>query len=561
MLPHREKYVTYSELTDILQGFQTANPELVALESIGKSGEGRDLWVLVIGKDRDRKRPAAWVDGNMHATEVCGSSVALGIAEDLLTLHRTGKIFDLPPHVCDQLREVLFYIMPRMSPDGAETVLTQGRYVRSVPRDSRHHAPTPRWIAGDVDGDGLALVMRKEDPTGEFVTSSVEPNVLLPRTLESVGPFYKVYPEGFIENFEGVVPDPFYLSDNDADLNRNFPYAWMPEPEQAGAGRYPTSEPESRAVVEYTQARPHIFAWLNLHTFGGVYIRPLGTAADNKMDSRDLALFHQIAEWGEKYGGYPTVSGYEEFTYEPDKPLHGDLTEFAYHQLGAIAYVCELWDLFTVIGAKKGKKFVDYYSHVTVDDLHRFAKWDREVNHGRVFLPWRKTSHPQLGEVEVGGFDMRVGMSNPPLEAIDATCTRQSQAFLRVAAMAPRVSVRHVATKAVASGAHEVEIEASNTGYLPTFVLSSAKKLSLDARIFVEVTGERGLEVIGDKRVCLEHLDGWGRGLFDQSIFLVRSRGSVSSKRARFVVKGAGALVVRVHGQRTGEVSAVIEIG
>jgi len=36
----------------------------------------------------DRTRAAAWVDGNMHAVEVCGSSVALAIAEDVIALHR-----------------------------------------------------------------------------------------------------------------------------------------------------------------------------------------------------------------------------------------------------------------------------------------------------------------------------------------------------------------------------------------------------------------------------------------------------------------------------------------
>jgi hypothetical protein len=333
----------------------------------------------------------------------------------------------------------------------------------------------------------------------------------------------------------------------------------MPEPDQAGAGQYPMSEPEARAVVEFTSPRPHIFTWLNLHTFGGVYIRPLGTAPDNKMDPSDLALYRQIAEWGQTYGGYPTVSGFEEFTYEPDKPLHGDLTEFAYHQLGTVAYVCELWDLFRVIGAEKPKRFVDYYSHLTTADLLRFAKWDREHNASRVFRPWKKTTHPQIGEVEVGGFDMRFGMSNPPFEEIEAICQKQSQAFLRVAAMAPKLGIRHVATTALSGGAHRVEIEADNTGYLPSFVLSSAKRLSLDARVFVEAEGQ-GVQIVGDKRVCADHLDGWGRGRFAHSIFMLRSRGSVSTKRVSFVVQGKGVLVVKAKGLRVGTASVAIEV-
>jgi hypothetical protein len=77
-----------------------------------------------------------------------------------------------------------------------------------------------------------------------------------------------------IENFDGItIPTPGFLSDNPTDLNRNFPFSWMPVYEQEGAGDFPLSEAESRAVVEFTSRAPHLFAWLNVHTFGGVFTR------------------------------------------------------------------------------------------------------------------------------------------------------------------------------------------------------------------------------------------------------------------------------------------------
>lgn len=358
----RSRYLDYEELTAQVQAWARAFPQLVRVESIGRSAEGRDLWLLTIGKDPDRVRPAVWVDGNMHASELCGSSVALALAEDALRaqLEPARPPHGLPPHVAETLRGVLFHVLPRMSPDGAEAVLKSGRYVRSVPRDARPNKAHARWIWGDVDGDGLALQMRREDPTGEFVASTEVEGLLLQRRLEDPGPYYKLYPEGTIENFDGAaVPNPFFLSDNEPDLNRNFPYHWAPEPDQVGAGRLPLSEPESKAVAEFASKRPHLFAWLNLHTFGGVHIRPLGAAPDSKMDQGDLALYRQIAAWGDELTGYPTVSGYEEFLYEPDKPLHGDLSDFAYHQRGCLAWACELWDLFRQVGLEKKKRFID----------------------------------------------------------------------------------------------------------------------------------------------------------------------------------------------------------
>src|SRR6185436_18300306 len=152
------------------------------------------------------------------------------------------------------------------------------------------------------------------------------------------------------------------------------------------------------------------------HTFGGVYIRPLGHASDKKMDPFDLAVFQQVEEWCDTYGTYPTVSGFEEFLYEPDKPLHGDMVDFAYHQRGCISYVCELWDLFQQLGIERIRPFVKHYSNLTRQDMLRFAEWDREHNKNRIFRGWRSCAHPQLGAVEVGGVDPRVGLSNPPYE-------------------------------------------------------------------------------------------------------------------------------------------------
>src|SRR5437773_7423109 len=357
MSPFRTSYLRYEELTRIVHEWARAQPEIVRVASLGKSPEGRDLWLLEIGADPDRLRAAAWVDGNMHASEVCGSSVALAIAEDVIALHRGADGLDLPAHVKERLRSVLFYVLPRMSPDGAEAVLRDGRFVRSNPRDRRPHPPVARWVSGDVDGDGRVPSLRRQDPSGEYVVDPDLPGVMLPRRLEHAGPYYKLWPEGTIENFDGThVPDPHYLSDNDVDLNRNFPHSWKPEPEQVGAGPFGASEPESRAVIEWATAHPNIFSWLNLHTFGGVYIRPLGNAPDSKMNQGDLALYRQIGEWGEKIGGYPMVSGFEQFIYEPEKPIYGDLVDFAYHVRGAIAYACELWDLFARLGIERKKR-------------------------------------------------------------------------------------------------------------------------------------------------------------------------------------------------------------
>src|SRR3954447_4489289 len=101
----RTKYPSYDELTRQLQAWAAAHPSFVRLESLTETPEGRAVWLLTIGPEPDRVRPAAWVDGHMHASELAGSCVALAIAEDLIQAHAAGAALrDLPPHLAEIIR-------------------------------------------------------------------------------------------------------------------------------------------------------------------------------------------------------------------------------------------------------------------------------------------------------------------------------------------------------------------------------------------------------------------------------------------------------------------------
>lgn len=560
----RNRYLTYDEITTTLEGWASAHPDITRLQSIGRTAEGRDLWLLTIGARPDETRPAAWIDGNMHASELCGSSVALAIAEDIIGLHAAGTVPQgMSPAVCDALRDIHFYVLPRVSPDGAETMLGEGRFVRSNLRDNRPDESRSCWRFEDIDGDGRVLAMRVEDATGEFIESAEVPNLMLPRGIDDEGPFYKVYPEGLIENFDGRnIPTPTFLADKPTDLNRNFPWSWAPEHDQIGAGSFPGSEPESRAIIEFTSAHPNIFAWLNLHTFGGVGIRPHGDKPDSKMDQEDLAVFRQIGEWLETTTGYPMVSGFEEFTYEPEKPINGDLTDYAYHQRGCIAYVVELWDLFAQAGLECKRPFIRNYMDLTPADIEAIARWDQQHNGGRAFIDWQGFDHPQLGKVEIGGVDSRVGLWNPPFERLAEVCDQHSAAFLRVAALAPRVRFAGVTTEAIADGLTRVDFVVENRGYLPSHVLSSARKLTWNEAPYLELECDGCSIAEGAPRRSLGHLDGWGRGIgggLDMP-HLPWGRGSTGTARQSFVIKGNGTLTATVKSCRLGSIQHTLSV-
>ncbi|HXZ49177.1 MAG TPA: M14 family metallopeptidase [Usitatibacter sp.] len=561
----RERYLDYAELMGQVREWAERHPRFVKLGTLGRTAEGREIPLLTLGPDPDRARPAAWVDGNMHASELCGSSAALAIAEDVIGIHEGRVPQGLPPHMAEAIGDMLFYVVPRISPDGAEAVLKTGRYVRSSPVDERRHKGHAYWEAHDFDGDGRMGYMRQACDDGELVELAGAPGVMVPRLPEDPPPYYKLYPEGRIVNFDGRhVPDPYFLSDNQYDFNRNFPYQWAPEPEQAGAGDYPGSSPEIRAILDFATAHPEIFAWINFHTFGGVFIRPLGDKPDHKMDQGDLAIFRQVEAWAKELTGYPTVSGYHEFLYEPETPLRGDIVEYAYQQRGAIAYAVELWDVFRRIGVETKKPFVDHYSKLDRKDFAALAKWDREENRGRVFGEWRKARHPQLGDVEVGGLDILVGISNPPFEKLAEVCAQQSAAFLRLAALAPRVDVEVVKRDVLGPNLTRLELRIVNRGYLGTYGPYSAKKLPHvePLRLTVECEGGVQLGAPVGRVIEIGHLDGWGRGLYNgPSIFSPWTRGNVHEKFVTVVAEGRGRVILRVGSCRVGYRTLALDVG
>lgn len=82
------------------------------------------------------------------------------------------------------------------------------------------------------------------------------------------------------------------------DINRNWPSQWQQENIQGGAGPYPLSEPETRAVAEFLLSHPNVTGLINHHMAGNFVYRPPTalhfdpvTGVEEPMASDDVAVF------------------------------------------------------------------------------------------------------------------------------------------------------------------------------------------------------------------------------------------------------------------------------
>src|SRR5688500_10922323 len=88
-----DRFIKYDELTRLLQELAQARPELVRVESIGKSYEGRDIWCAIVtnfATGPDTEKPAFYADANIHATEVSPTTATTYLLDKLVRQYGTS---------------------------------------------------------------------------------------------------------------------------------------------------------------------------------------------------------------------------------------------------------------------------------------------------------------------------------------------------------------------------------------------------------------------------------------------------------------------------------------
>lgn len=509
-------YYNYAELTVRLEALVTAHPGLLSLESIGQSYEGRDIWLVTVTNKEtgaaDRK-PAVYVDGNIHATEVSASTACLYLIHSLVSEY--GK----DPEITRCLDTRAFYVVPRLNPDGPERYLSEEQKalrssVRPYPYDEE---PIGGLRREDVDGDGKILSMRIPDPMGAWKVSEQDPRLMVRREpTETGGTYYRLLPEGVIEDYDGYTIA-IQATKEGLDLNRNFPAHWRPESEQHGAGPFPTSEPEIRAAVAFIASHRNIVAGVSFHTYSGVLLRPYGTQSDESFPAEDLWTYQAIGAKGRELTGYPAISVYHDFRYHPKEVITGVFDDWLYDHLGIYGWTVEIWCPQREAGimgfgpdkTEGGFRFIDWYREHGVEDDLKLLAWNDSVLGGKGFVEWRPFDHPQLGKVEIGGWDSGFCWRNPPPDRLEQEVARFPRWLLWQALVSPRIVLREFSAVSLGQDAYRLLLVVENEGWLPTYGSKKALERKAARPVVVELELPDGAVLeIGKIRQEIGHLEG-----------------------------------------------------
>ena len=495
-----DHYYRFAEIEETLHDYAERYPDYCRLTSLVKTEQGRDMWMLSITNTATggfEDKPGYCTVGCIHSAEVCGMMSVMFFADHLLTNRlddeATRKLLDT----------YTVYCIPCASPDGMEFFYANG-CVRSgltpyPPVDVLPDGIYPE----DVDGDGAIRIMRIKDPNGLFKKSKLDDRLMVRRDYDEVeGEFYSCYTEGRVKGSSRLKDlrdadpwdDPLGRFRN--DFNRDFPGTWAPPSKQKGAGEYPLHNPETKALADLLLDYRNIGAFASYHVDGGVFLYPPSGCSPDQCDRGDLRRYKLIGEIATEETGYENCNINEIFGNS-----HGGIDDYVYGVRGVFCCSIEAWDTQIRAGVTPKWKMKENMAKTPTDhemDEYKMLQWvDREFPEGR-YKRWEAFNHPDLGEVEIGGYDWRWDMFNPPIKFLYQEVEKLSRFMFRHVCCLPKIDIDEVSVNKRRDGLYDIEAVVINRRFLPTNVTQEAVKLG---EVKPDVVSLQGAECLGSSAV------------------------------------------------------------
>jgi hypothetical protein len=247
---------------------------------------------------------------------------------------------------------------------------------------------------------------------------------------------------------------------------------------------------------------------------------------------------------------------YEDFTWDPNDTMSGAADDWAYEHLGVFGWTTEFWD---VVQAATGTKQSTHFWYTGPDDAERLAvlRWCDE-HHPDGHVDWYEFDHPQLGHVELGGWDDLSVWTNPPTGRLLHEVAPHARFAIHQASCSPLLEIPHTSVTALGGDTWRLEVGIANSGWLPTYVTDRARRENLVRPIVADLEGDEVDTVGQPRRQTAGQLEGRASMRFRGG-----NDGTPDRALIQWTVRGAAGAAVDavVRHDRAGEVRARLVLG
>lgn len=554
-----DHYYTYEQVGEALQALHAAYPAMTTVEEVGKSEEGRTIWALTVNNPKTgdaKSKPGVYVDANIHGNEIQGGEVCLYLLNTLLTKYGQN------PQITALVDRNVFYVIPVVNVDGRAHFMSDpntpssNRSVR-VPRDDDRDGLIDEDGPDDLDGDGSITTMRKRDPFGTLKTDPEEPRLMVPVKPGEQGEWTTLGAEGFDNDGDGRVNED---AEGYLDANRNWGYNWAPPYVQSGSGEYPFSAAGPRAIAKWMMDRPNIIVVFAFHNTGGMYLRGPSTKAEEPMHPRDVAVYDLLGQNAEKIvPGYRYLVGWKDLY-----ATYGDFTGFTSNVLNSYGFVGELFVVGTETYRKPGADAAgsggsedegDMFGGSPEQERERLQFNDNVVQ-GELYRAWRPFTHPQYGEVEIGGW-VKMSSRLPHPFMLPELVHRNAASVLFAASQTPDVSLEVLAAERLDGGLFKVRVRVANAGVLPTSTFAATQRKSHPSDT-LKLSGP-GLTVVSGGLLTDQYRDEVTYKTHRPEIQFIQVPGS-GKVDYQFLVSGRGTLTIAYASVKAGARTTTVDL-
>jgi len=179
-----------------------------------------------------------------------------------------------------------------------------------------------------------------------------------------------------------------------------------------------------------------------------------------------------------------------------------------------------------------------------VEDDLKLLKWSDEQCGGQAHVEWYAFRHPQLGMVELGGWDRMNFWRNPPPALREREAARFPAWMKQIALSLPRLEVLRTEVRSLGAETWRVRFAVANSGYLPSYVTKRAleRKIARGTVFQIHLPAQVTL-VSGKERVEGAHLEGHAP---KNSLQAFQANRDVTGDRAvvEWIVKGPRGTVL-----------------